>query len=401
MLKKIPKSDISIRPFKVYKEWEFNNVSTELDVLEAENLDVFSTEQSSGNNLSFNKVSLYGQLRAQFYKDSGDNPFTRFGSKTNQYVEEFENWERYLNNEAKVISIPQRYIGEGIKKRSVLLNERGVEYIDDGYGNLFRSSGLVIYISEYNLQSGSLSFTDSLSNVYSASIDSYTIDLNTDILTLQYDGTEYQIDIAGVDLQSGEATALMIPFVTSYGTGSQTGNVFYEQGLVVFTKNVGTMLLMDWELKFKSTETIYENEYLLVVGQDEFNVSTNPTSFVEVGKTEIDWLTSDNSNPNFKPYTIKAQTTPGVKYIRKLGKNEFGQTIDYRYQSKVSSSVYGGFEQIDISGSTDVTGSFLTPFITTIGLYDDDCQLIAVAKLPQPIKSLPNIDINFIIRIDT
>ncbi len=401
MLKKIPKSDISIRPFKVYKEWEFNNVSTELDVLEAENLDVFSTEQSSGNNLSFNKVSLYGQLRAQFYKDSGDNPFTRFGSKTNQYVEEFENWERYLNNEAKVISIPQRYIGEGIKKRSVLLNERGVEYIDDGYGNLFRSSGLVIYISEYNLQSGSLSFTDSLSNVYSASIESYTIDLNTDILTLQYDGTEYQIDIAGVDLQSGEATALMIPFVTSYGTGSQTGNVFYEQGLVVFTKNVGTMLLMDWELKFKSTETIYENEYLLVVGQDEFNVSTNPTSFVEVGKTEIDWLTSDNSNPNFKPYTIKAQTTPGVKYIRKLGKNEFGQTIDYRYQSKVSSSVYGGFEQIDISGSTDVTGSFLTPFITTIGLYDDDCQLIAVAKLPQPIKSLPNIDINFIIRIDT
>jgi len=401
MLKKIPKSDISVRPFKVYKEWGFNNISTELDVLEAERLDVFSTEESSGNNLSFNKVSLYGQLRAQFYKDSGDNPFTRFGSKTNQYVEEFENWERYLNNEAKVISIPQRYIGEGIKKRSVLLNERGVEYIDDGYGNLFRSSGLVIYISEYNLQSGSLSFTDSLSNVYSASIDSYTIDLNTDILTLQYDGIEYQIDMAGVDLQSGEATALMIPFVSSYGTGSQTGNVFYEQGLIVFTKNVGTMLLMDWELKFRSTETIYEHEYLLVVGQDEFNVSTNPSSFVEVGKTEIDWLTSDGSNQNFKPYTIKVQSTPGVKYIKKLGKNEFGQTIDYRYQSKVDSNIYGGFEQIDISGSTDITGSFLTPFITTIGLYDDDCQLIAVAKLPQPMKSLPNIDINFIIRIDT
>jgi hypothetical protein len=401
MLKKIPKSDISVRPFKVYKEWEFNNSSIELDVLDAERLDVFSTEESSGNNLSFNKVSLYGQLRAQFYKDSGDNPFTRFGSKTNQYVEEFENWERYLNNEAKVISIPQRYIGEGIKKRSVLLNERGVEYIDDGYGNLFRSSGLVIYISEYNLQSGSLSFTDSLSNVYSASIDSYTIDLNTDILTLQYDGIEYQIDMAGVDLQSGEATALMIPFVSSYGTGSQTGNVFYEQGLIVFTKNVGTMLLMDWELKFRSTETIYEHEYLLVVGQDEFNVSTNPSSFVEVGKTEIDWLTSDSGNQNFKPYTIKVQSTPGVKYIKKLGKNEFGQTIDYRYQSKVNSSIYGGFEQIDISGSTDVTGSFLTPFITTIGLYDDDCQLIAVAKLPQPMKSLPNIDINFIIRIDT
>lgn len=55
MLKKIPKSDISIRPFKVYKEWQFTNTSTELDVLEAERLSVFSTTETSGNNLSFKK----------------------------------------------------------------------------------------------------------------------------------------------------------------------------------------------------------------------------------------------------------------------------------------------------------------------------------------------------------
>ena len=39
--------------------------------------------------------------------------------------------------------------------------------------------------------------------------------------------------------------------------------------------------------------------------------------------------------------------------------------------------------------------------ITTIGLYDDNCDLVAVAKLPQPIKSYPDLPVNFIVRFDT
>jgi hypothetical protein len=401
MLKKIPKSDISVRPFKVYKEWQFNNTSNELDVLEGEDLSVFSNIETNGNNLSFKKVSLYHQLKAQFYKDGEDNPFTRFGSKTNQYIENPNDWERYLSGSAKVISIPQKYIGEGIKKNSVLINESGIEYVDDGYGNVFRNNGAALYLTGYNLQSGSIYFLDSDSNVYSASIDTYTIDLETNILTLDYSGSQYNITILRSDLQSGTTIAFSVPFITSFGTGSKYGNAFYEQGLVVFTKDVETFLLSDWNMTYKSTETIYEHEYLIVVSKDEFNISTNPTSFVEVGKVETDWVTADGMNQNFKPYTIKVQSNPGVKYIKKLGKNEFGQTIDYRYQSNVNTSVYAGFEQMEVSSSVDITGSFLTPFITTIGLYDDDAQLVAVAKLPQPIKSLPNIDMNFIIRFDT
>jgi hypothetical protein len=282
-----------------------------------------------------------------------------------------------------------------------LFVENDLQYTDDGYGNIIRSTGATITVSTLSLESGSIIFLDSQSNVYSSSIDSYTLDLNTNTLTIVYDGTEYILEIISLDANSAEVTLFSAPFVTSIDNSLKFGNVFYDQGLVVFTKSLGTLLISDWNLRFKSTETIYEHEYLIVASQDEFNVSTNPTSFVEIGKTEIDWTTSDGTNPKFKPYTIKAQTNPGVKYIRKLGKNEVGQTIDYRYQSKINSNVYGGFDQIDSSGSVDTTGSFLTPFITTIGLYDDDCQLIAVAKLPQPIKSLPNIDINFIIRIDT
>lgn len=402
MLKKIPKSDISVRPFKVHKQWQFTDTSNEIDVLEAEDLGVYSITDTTGNNLAFKKTSLYGQLRAQFYKDSEDNPFTRFGYKTNQYIENPSEWDRYLSGSAKVISIPQKYIGEGIKKNSLLFTESDLDYRDDGYGNIIRDGGVTLQVPLGDLDSDAeMVFVDSDSNVYSSSIDTYIIDLEEGILRLEYNGTEYEMGFVSLDANTEEITLVSAPFITSIGSALKFGNVFYEQGLIVFTRNLSTFLLSNWNLTYKSTETIYEHEYLIVVSKDEFNVSTNPTSFVEVGKVETDWTVSDGMNQNFKPYTIKVQSNPGVRYIKKLGKNEVGQTIDYRYQSNVNASSFGGFEQIEASSSVDITGSFLTPFITTIGLYDDDCQLVAVAKLPQPIKSLPNIDMNFIIRFDT
>ena len=79
---------------------------------------------------------------------------------------------------------------------------------------------------------------------------------------------------------------------------------------------------------------------------------------------------------------------------------ENGDVMDFRFGSNINNAVSGGFEHWELSGSVDSTGSFLSPFITTIGLYDDDCDLVAVAKLPQPIKSEPDFPVNFIVRFD-
>ena len=97
-------------------------------------------------------------------------------------------------------------------------------------------------------------------------------------------------------------------------------------------------------------------------------------------------------------------TNPGVKYIRKKSTLENGSILDYRFTGSYSgsnSASYAGFEHYELSSSVDTTGSFLTPMITTIGLYNDACELLAVAKLPQPIKSEPDIPVNFIVRFDT
>ena len=129
MLKRIPKSDISIRPFKAYKEWSFDNNSIEISLLEA---DSTSTDLSG----LYPKNSIYGNIKSTFYNGKEDNLITRIGFKTNNFTIFTKAKERNLESYAKVISIPNIYIGEGIKKKSVIINDGGSFYIDDGYGNL-------------------------------------------------------------------------------------------------------------------------------------------------------------------------------------------------------------------------------------------------------------------------
>jgi hypothetical protein len=174
------------------------------------------------------------------------------------------------------------------------------------------------------------------------------------------------------------------------------GDVFYDHGLVVYTHtaSLNSTLTGDWQIEFKSTETIYENEYLLIVNEDEFNISQNPSAVVKVGG-----VTSTFTDTDGIVRTINEEQP--VRYIRKKTALDNGTTLDFRYGSSVNAAISGGFEHIDLSGSVDSTGSFLTPFITTIGLYDDNCDLVAVAKLPQPIKSEPDFPVNFIVRFDT
>ena len=406
MLKRIPKSDISIRPFKAYKEWSFSNGSTQIDLLEAElgqydstTTNIITTGNLSGS--SFNKHSVYGQLRAQFYNDLGDNPFLRSGHKQSIYTNSKLAKERFLSGSAKVISIPNIYIGEGIKKGSVVLvdNENQlneISYVDDSFGNL-QDNRDQINISRIDVENSIINFIDLDENIYSASLELYmgAFDIQSGTLDLIYNGIpRATINLISLDIETGMAIAEDIPFLPEHAQGIKIGNVFYNQGLIVITKDAASRLANGWQLDYKSTKTIYEHEYLLIANEDEFNVSQNPSAVVEVGKTTEFITGSDNK-------IYKVTTNPGTKYIKKKSTLENGNILDYRFASNYTSSVSGGFEHYDLSGSIDSTGSFLAPFITTIGLYDDNCDLVAVAKLPQPIKSEPDMPVNFIIRFDT
>ncbi len=389
MLKRIPKSDISIRPFKAYKNWSFDENSSEITLLEAN----ISSSELSG---LYPKNSIYGQLRAQFYNGNEDNPFLRFGSKSNTYEKSINGSERFLSGSAKVLSIPQIYVGEGIKKGSVLFIDGAQVYTDDSDGNIIADTDRITF-GKIDIENNVLQFIDLLDAPYTASFQTATgdIDIESETLNIIYNGDSYDMNIVSYDIESGIMVVDEIPFLQGGAATDKIGNVFYTQGLIVITRKVNELLLSSWTLDYKSTETIYEHEYLLIVNQDEFNVSQNPSAIVEVGK-QTQFITGSNGK------IYKAVTNAGTKYIRKKSVLENGDTLDFRYTSSVSSSThFAGFEHYDLSGSVDSTGSFLAPFITTIGLYDDDMDLVAVAKLPQPIKSEPDIPVNFIVRFDT
>ena len=156
------------------------------------------------------------------------------------------------------------------------------------------------------------------------------------------------------------------------------GNVFYDRGLIVVAKDiVSGSVLSQFTLNFRSTKTIFENEIFIPVLDGEFNYSQNPSAVYEDGG---------------RVYT---------HIMQRPGSTKIGDLVTSSFYDAGIKWVKPAFLQYEVSSSLDQTGSFLAPMITTIGLYDNELNMVAVAKLPQPIKSLPDYPVNFIIRFDT
>ena len=159
------------------------------------------------------------------------------------------------------------------------------------------------------------------------------------------------------------------------------GNIFYDRGLIVLTRDItsgsGVGNLTNFTLNFRSTKTIFENEVFIPVLESEFNYSQNPSAVYEDGARLYTHIMQRPGSTKIGDLVTSSFYDAGIKWVR------------------------GAFNQYEASSSLDQTGSFLAPMITTIALYDNELNMVAVAKLPQPIKSLPDYPVNFIIRFDT
>lgn len=308
MFKEIPKSDINIRPFKVYKSWSI----TESDVppIFGKNItgSLFDVETDETNTNGIYKRTLYNSIKSQFYINSATSSILTEVGKRQSYA---SSDERVIGDEIIVISLPQLYYGEGIKVGSLNIVSGSFTYTDDGYSNI---------VSE--------------SQIY--------------------------------------------------------GNVFYDRGLIVLTKDIQSgSSFNEYSLTYNSTKTIYENEIFISVLENEFNYSQNPTALYSPDATIRQIIIN-------KPGTDELYTSSyydsGIQYIR---------TSEYPFTSSLDDTKHFSFDDYDYSSSVDLTGSYLSTYITTIGLYDNENNMIAVAKLPKPIKSLKDYPINFIVRFDT
>jgi hypothetical protein len=153
-------------------------------------------------------------------------------------------------------------------------------------------------------------------------------------------------------------------------TTTVVGNVTYGQGMIVFTggtrkEGIGELgeygdteygagvyggrvignndvtnfiETTDITMSFSSSFTIYETQYKCTITENDFNYSQNPS-------------------------TISGSSNDGTVYAY-------------------------------------VTGSYFSPYITTVGLYNNNNELVAVGKMAQPIPTSRTTDTTILVNID-
>lgn len=160
------------------------------------------------------------------------------------------------------------------------------------------------------------------------------------------------------------------PFTQRYGAivDDGEGNMYYEgsspreyaglinysHGIILLTDLFYRNLTID-NFTFKSSQTVYTYNMNCKVKDYEFNYSTNPSTQNKVQQTTYD------SN--------------GDLY-------------------KLDDSVFLGDLQSNITGST------FSPYITSIGLYNDANQLIAVGKISRPLPKSLETETTIVVKLD-
>ena len=152
------------------------------------------------------------------------------------------------------------------------------------------------------------------------------------------------------------------------------GNIFYYQGIAVIT--TGTPEGYGF-VSYGST--VYGGE-----GGDNASIS--------------DYITNNNITCSFSS-SYKIHET---QYKCTIRENEFNFSQNPSVSSgstSISSSI-GTFYTPGQYLANNVTGSYFSPYVTTVGLYDENQNLLAVGKLSQPLPVSPTTDTTILINLD-
>jgi hypothetical protein len=143
------------------------------------------------------------------------------------------------------------------------------------------------------------------------------------------------------------------------------GDIIYPHGMLVVTDIAYASVLQNAmsnkntrasvKLRFKSSQPIFTHNYHCKLRESEFNYTFNPSALSSSLKTVYD----------------NTDTVYSTSY-----------------------AVAGG------EVNNNVTGSEFQPYMTSVGLYNDANQLIAVGKMNRPVPKSANTEMTIIVKID-
>ena len=148
------------------------------------------------------------------------------------------------------------------------------------------------------------------------------------------------------------------------------GNVIYEHGIIVFTGG---------------TRTDGTGEFSLY-GTSEYGAGIYGGR--TVGEADIlNFVTGSNVTCSFSSSFVMYET----QYKCTIGESEFNYTLN---PSTISGTSNDGVVY------NFVTSSFFSPYVTTVGLYNNNFELVAVGKLAQPLPTSQTTDTTILVNID-
>jgi hypothetical protein len=309
-------SDIVSSPFKLNKTFSYNSLSeatgSGIDIFIGENTPqpiFISGSNPTGYISQQDSYLVYNSIKYLYYSNflenidgseanivtfnndgtiSGGQQTTNFQNYLTTTLEAHRTFPTGSGDTIGVLSIPSNIFGETISPNSFIWESISGIIQDDGEGRLYYNSTLLV---------GNI--------IYEHGIILLNPNTFDDI-----DGYGY----------------------VSYGIASPPEPVGIYGGIA------SAFLYNFTKLEFKSTITIYEQQFKCTLRENEFNYTHNPTT-----------ITGSMGGGVLKPFT---------------------------------------------------TEHYFTPYVTTVGLYNNEGDLLAVAKLSQPLPTSPTTDTNIIINLD-
>jgi hypothetical protein len=180
--------------------------------------------------------------------------------------------------------------------------------------------------------------------------------------------------------------------VGSPGSGSVIGLCLYNEGFLLLTSSTALdATTNDYGPENGNPSWIYFGTHIsgnvdysgISIGQESYSIyfegiNTVPTMtmFMNAPKNEL----NNSSNPTFKSYTTASLFT--------TSSNSFIET-----QREIKNTVYSQY--------ADPTGSFEKhTYITRINVYDENKNLIGIAKVSKPVKKTEGRDLTFKVKLD-
>lgn len=220
-------------------------------------------------------------------------------------------------------------------------------------------------ITTGSFSSGSDNYWDSIRHLYYSNFESENVQSGSYENYLQ--STLAQFSSRSL---ADEITIVSIPR-NLFGVGIQPGTFSLESGSIQIEDNSEGELYTG---SVKVGDIIYPHGMIILSGSNSININEVTASF--------------NSRQPIHTLSVHCRVLDSE------------MTHTSNPSGMVSQSLAGLLARSGGTYTSNLTGSAFQPYVTTIGLYNDSNDLIAVAKLGRPTPKSQNTDMTFVIRLD-